>query len=122
MIPYRREILLLFICATSASIAFAADKTAFDVRYFRSDAGVAQAAGSLPDNLESPEALCWRVPLDGGHSTPILHSGRIFLTTWRAESRELATVALDEASGKLLWRNPLMPKRIEQTHQLGSPA
>jgi outer membrane protein assembly factor BamB len=90
--------------------------------YFRSDFGVAQAAGSLPADLGTPEALRWRVPLDPGCSTPILHAGKIFLTTWKAESRELATVALDETNGKLLWRRPLVPDRVEQTHPLGSPA
>jgi len=29
---------------------------------------------------------------------------------------------LDEGTGRLLWRNPLVPERVEQTHQIGSPA
>src|SRR5207244_2886868 len=96
--------------------------TADEANYFRADQGVAAQAGALPDNLESSDVLAWRVPLDGGHSTPIINSERIFLTTWRAESRELATVALDERTGKLLWRNALVPKKVEETHQIGSPA
>jgi outer membrane protein assembly factor BamB len=46
----------------------------------------------------------------------------MFLTTWNAKARELATVALDEKNGKLLWRNPLVPEHVEETHQIGSPA
>jgi outer membrane protein assembly factor BamB len=91
-------------------------------KYFRSDAGIASSTGALPDNLETTELLRWRVPLDSGHSTPILHNGKIFLTTWRPESKELATVALDDETGRTLWRNAIKPERIEQTHTIGSPA
>lgn len=90
--------------------------------YFRSDAGLARSAAPLPGDLEASSALRWRVPLDAGHSTPILHAGRIFLTTWRPASKELATVALDAATGRLLWRSPLTPEHVEQTHEIGSPA
>jgi outer membrane protein assembly factor BamB len=100
----------------------ARSNAAAEPNYFRADAGVARSAGSLPANLEAPEALRWRVPLDGGHSTPILAGGKIFLTTFRPDSRELATVALEEATGKLVWRKPLVPEQVEQTHEIGSPA
>ena len=106
----------------AALTAPASAAPAAGAEYFRSDAGIASSAGSLPESFEAPEALRWRVPLDAGHSTPILHSGKIFLTSWREESKELATLALDEGTGRLLWRNPLVPERVEQTHQIGSPA
>ena len=92
------------------------------IRYFRADAGVARSTAALPDDLTVPDTLIWRVPLDGGHSTPILDAGRIFLTTYRPDSKELATVALDQANGKMLWRNPIVPDRVEETHPIGSPA
>jgi outer membrane protein assembly factor BamB len=117
---YLRQTVLLVIGA--AASALGNDALAAETKYFRSDSGVARSEGSLPANLETPEALRWRVPLDGGHSTPILAGGRIFLTTYRPESRELATVALDEATGKPVWRNALVPEKIEQTHEIGSPA
>ena len=91
-------------------------------KYFRSDAGRATGTGALPDRLDPPEALNWRVPLDSGHSTPILAGGKVFLTTYRPESKELAVVALDEVSGRVVWRQSLAPQRIEQTHQIGNPA
>jgi outer membrane protein assembly factor BamB len=90
--------------------------------YFRSNTGVQAGAAALPGNLDAPEVLRWRIPLDSGHSTPILHGSKIFLTTYRADSKELAAVALDEATGKLLWRNPIIPERVEQTHPIGNPA
>jgi outer membrane protein assembly factor BamB len=112
----------LLVLGPIASCLLPAITPAAELKFFRSDAGIGAGGGSLPDNLEAPEALCWRVPLDAGHSTPILHDRKIFLTTYRPRSRELATVALDEATGKLLWRNPLLPERLEQTHAIGSPA
>ncbi|MBU6400680.1 MAG: PQQ-binding-like beta-propeller repeat protein [Verrucomicrobia bacterium] len=96
---------------------------AADSTYFRSDAGVAApGSGPLPADLDAPDTLCWRVPLEPGHSTPILADGRIFLTTYRAASRELATVALDQRSGRTLWRRAITVQHVEQTHPLGSPA
>jgi outer membrane protein assembly factor BamB len=76
----------------------------------------------LPGNFEAPGALRWRVPLDPGHSTPILANGKIFLTAYRGESKELTTVALDEKTGQQLWSRPIPLQRVEQIHALGSPA
>lgn len=92
--------------------------------YFRSDGGIAgPGVGPLPEQLERQEGLRWRVPLDSGHSTPIVVDGRVFLTTWRPEAQELATVALDAESGTLLWRRPVPFERLEAFHpQTGSPA
>ena len=60
--------------------------------------------------------------MDGGHSTPVLSGDRLFLTSWRSGARELATVCLDEKDGHVLWRNPVVPEQVEQTHEIGSPA
>jgi outer membrane protein assembly factor BamB len=115
---------LLLRTATIALLSSAGDHLSAETQtnYFRSDAGVARGAAALPENLESADAVLWRVPLDGGHSSPVLNSGRIFVTTWRAKEHELATVALDEKTGKELWRDALKPQQIEETHQIGSPA
>lgn len=100
----------------------AAESSPAAPHYFRDDAGVAQSSTALPDDLNLPEALAWRIPLDEGHSTPIMDRGKIFVTTYRAKSKELATVALNQSDGKELWRNPIVPERIEETHPIGSPA
>jgi len=113
--------LCIGIVLGTVSIAAAAENGA-EFQYFRSDGGVAKSAEPFPSDLDAPEALRWRVPLDSGHSSPILHKGKIFLTTWRLQSRELATVALDEATGKVLWRNPIVPERVEQVNPSGNPA
>src|SRR5262245_66277866 len=68
--------------------------------YFRSDGGVARSdCGLLPQDFSEPGALLWKVGLDSGQSTPVLCNGKVFLTTYRSETKELATVALDSAKG-----------------------
>jgi outer membrane protein assembly factor BamB len=119
-LSYVQKTVLIFALATANVNVQASD--AAEAKYFRSDAGVVHEAGSLPENLDAPQSLLWRVPLDSGHSTPIFQAGKIFLTTWRSDSKELATVALDQKTGKSVWRNPLTPERVEQTHEIGSPA
>jgi outer membrane protein assembly factor BamB len=85
--------------------------------YFRSDGGVAPgASGPLPNHLNAPDALRWRVPLDSGQSTPIVAGGKIFITTFNAESKELATIALEESSGRILWKRPAPAAHIEEYH------
>jgi outer membrane protein assembly factor BamB len=90
--------------------------------YFRSDAGLQTGTGPLPDRLDSAEALVWRSSLDSGHSTPVIRAGKIFLTTYRPESKELALVALDQKTGQEVWRKGMVPDRVEQTHPIGNPA
>ena len=109
----------LLLSATSGLPGASAESKA---NYFRSDLGVSSSAAALPDNLEAPEALRWRATLDPGHSSPILSAGRIFLTTYREATKELATVALDAEDGHELWRRPVSVAHLEQTHPVGSPA
>jgi outer membrane protein assembly factor BamB len=119
--PEARLIALLLSGLTAFSFLRPAS-AAVEPIYFRSDAGVAHAPASLPSSFDAPETLRWRVPLDPGRSTPVLHDGRIYLTAYHAESKELATVALDGTNGRLLWRSLIIPERVEQTHPIGSPA
>jgi len=116
-----KSLLLTLLCgaaSTPAALLASADSS-----YFRSNEGVAGSdAGPLPDNFSTASELNWRVPLDPGHSTPVLCGGRIFLTACRAGTKELVTVALDQKTGQTLWSRAVVPPRIEQMHPLGSPA
>ncbi|MGO9204332.1 MAG: PQQ-binding-like beta-propeller repeat protein [Limisphaerales bacterium] len=92
--------------------------------YFRSDLGRAEAtAGPLPGNLDDPHALVWKTPLAPGQSSPILSHGQLFLTTYRSEAKEVATLALDAATGQIKWTRVAPASRIEVFHpQMGSAA
>ena len=81
--------------------------------YFRSDLGRAEAtAGPLPGNLDDPHALVWKTPLAPGQSSPILSHGQLFLTTYRSEAKEVATLALDAATGQIKWTRVAPASRI----------
>src|SRR6266496_4311639 len=92
--------LLPLILAVSAFGLYAADSRGAEGTYFRSDGGIAREPGSLPGDLDANGKLSWRTPVDPGHSTPIVNGGRLFLTTWKANSKQMATVALDAETGK----------------------
>jgi outer membrane protein assembly factor BamB len=92
--------------------------------FFRSDTGIAGTnVGSLPDQFDAPVKPRWQTPVDSGQSTPVVWGDRIFLTTYRAADHELATVALDRESGRLLWKQKVPVEHLEQVHPtMGNPA
>ena len=110
------------LCVGALSLAAAPAEA--QVQYFRSDLGRAEAtAGPLPDNLDDPHALVWKTPLAPGQSSPILSRGQLFLTTYRSEAKEVATLALDAATGQIKWTRVAPASRIEVFHpQMGSAA
>lgn len=90
--------------------------------YFRSDLGIALDQ-RLPAQLGAEGVRRWRTVLDSGHSTPVISAGKVFLTTFRAEERKLATVALDADTGRVLWERKAPASRLEPFHPAtGSPA
>lgn len=103
-------------------VALAISAWAGELKYFRHDAGIARNATRLPESLDAPDVLDWRMPIDSGHSTPIVSGNRIFLTTFNDERKELATVALEVGSGTTAWRKVAPAERIEVVHRIGSPA
>src|SRR5260370_28327667 len=104
---YARLKSVLF-CALLCLHSFNVHASENGLKYFRSDHGLADpSVGSLPSDLDATGTLRWRVPMDPGHSTPIVSGGKIFLTTYQTDSRELAVLALDEKTGRTLWRNAI---------------
>ena len=110
-----RLVLLLLNVLLSAVACTAADRT-----YFRSDHGVVDGK-PLPADFGLPHSV-WRTPLNSGISSPCVHGRHVFLTTWNESKSQLATVALDRETGRLLWQNPVKTNYIEPVHRVGSPA
>ncbi len=110
----RTAILVVIICfiVLSGAAFLAAEDNLF---YFRRDGGVAGLeADSLPERLDSPDALRWRTPIDSGHSSPAACQGRLFLTTYNTATKELATLALAADTGRILWKRVAPAARIEE--------
>jgi outer membrane protein assembly factor BamB len=113
----------LFVCWVGLLVCAAVSNEDVSLIYFRWDGGAANSkTGSLPAQLDSPDALRWRIALDSGHSSPIVCGNKIFLTTFKAATSELAALALDIDSGKMLWKRIAPAARIEAYNRsTGSP-
>ncbi len=109
--------LFILIGLLAAQSSRAAEPT-----FFRKHGGVAaDSKQRLPERFGEQQTV-WRQPLAPGQSTPCLYGDSIFLTTYVAAEKALATVALDRSTGKVRWRAAAPAKEIEEFHRVGSPA
>lgn len=90
--------------------------------YFRRDQGVLASKQGLPDNFADGAKQVWRTEVLKGNSTPCVYGDSIFVTTWDESAKELATVSLDRASGKVRWKQVAPMTELEPFHRVGSPA
>ena len=93
-----------------------------DAAWFRRDHGIAPEATSLPSEFGEGADRLWRTELPPGLSTPCICGDSIFVTTFVAETKELATVALDRATGQVHWKQVVPTRTLEAFHPVGSPA
>jgi len=83
-------------------------------------AGVDTESKGLPVEIAPDRNVVWKAGLPAGSSSPVLTRDRIFLTAFEPE--KLLTMALDRASGRVLWRRELAPVRKEARHILNNAA
>ncbi len=106
-----------------ALLAQSAILTAGDnAAWFRKDQGIAPERMSLPLEFGEGEDRLWRAELPQGISTPCICGDSIFVTTFVPETKELATVALDRATGTIRWKQVVPTETLEEFHAVGSPA
>jgi outer membrane protein assembly factor BamB len=86
-----------------------------------SSAGTAQSSAPLPTDIGPEKHVLWKTALPPGHSSPVIVGNKIFLTGVR-EKEHLETLALDRASGEILWRALAPKKSLEKIHGIGSYA
>lgn len=89
---------------------------------FRGVNGAARSASArkLPTVLSPEENVLWKTPLPPGHSSPVVAGNHIYLTAVRDE--KLFTIALDRASGKIIWQAEAAHGGLETIHRIGSHA
>jgi outer membrane protein assembly factor BamB len=80
--------------------------------------GIAEVDG-LPRALDGTTRR-WRTPLPRGHSSPVLHGERVFVTA--VEGDVLSSVALERASGRVLWKRDVVRTRAAELDHRNSPA
>ena len=82
-------------------------------------AGVSETEG-LPVHFGPGRNVVWQTELPRGKSSPVLTDDRIYLTAH--EDGKLLTLALDRASGKILWRQAAPSRRLEKMNTLNDEA
>jgi outer membrane protein assembly factor BamB len=109
-------VLALPICPPVSSVAQA------DWPQFRGPGGLCVASDvALPAELSLEGGVLWKAAVPGGHSSPCIVGGRIFLTGFE-DGRDVV-VAVERASGKELWRKAFEgPAHPQYEHPDGGPA
>ena len=114
----RFALCLLLILATDTGSA-----TADDWPQFRGvgGRGLAESSRSLPTEIgPDSEHIAWKIAFPPGHSSPVLHGKRLFLTAVR--DKALVTIAVSRTKGKILWEQKAPYKKLEEIHAIGSHA
>ncbi len=105
-----------------ASWCYASPCSAADWAQFRGPrGGQADSVRPLPVDLGPDRHVLWKTPLPAGHSSPVICGDRVFLTAVR-DKQQLLTIAVDRASGKLLWEREAKYEKLEVIHNIGSHA
>jgi outer membrane protein assembly factor BamB len=68
------------------------------------------------------QSVLWKTPVGSGLSSPIIAKGHVFLTEFNRTTKQLATLCIDQRTGKILWRRTIAPGEIEKVHEISSPA
>ena len=74
----------------------------------------------MPTEFGPDKNLLWRLPLPQGHSSPILHGDRIYLTALRDDT--LVTIAIDRGTGKILWERAAPKVKTKVVDKRNNPA
>jgi outer membrane protein assembly factor BamB len=113
--------MLIVVCSVSAVGAQTADDAWPQFRGANAS-GVAVSAASPPLEFGPAKNQLWKTALPTGHSSPVIWRDRIFLTAVDAPNKKLETIALDRATGAIVWRQATTVEQLERVHALGNAA
>ena len=82
--------------------------------------GVASGSYRLPASIGPDRNLFWKVSLPPGHSSPVVHGDRVYVTA--AEDGSLYTLGLHGETGEVLWKAEAEYRELEEIHRDGSHA
>ena len=82
--------------------------------------GRAEREEPLPDRIGPETNVLWKTALPKGHSSPAIFGDRIYLTG--EHENKLVTIALDRASGSILWQSEAPHDVLEAVHPTASLA
>ena len=84
--------------------------------------GVSAEKG-IPTRWSSTRNIAWKVAIPGeGHSSPIIWSDKVFLTSSLTEKNKRILLCIDRLSGQTVWRRDVVQSPPETIHRLNSRA
>jgi outer membrane protein assembly factor BamB len=113
-------LLATFILSSVATAAENGDKVWWP--QFRGPNSSGIGDGRPPVRFGPEQSVLWKTALGPGLSSPIVWESRIFVTEFDRATKQLATVCIDRNTGKILWRRSVAPGKIEDVHEISSPA
>jgi outer membrane protein assembly factor BamB len=105
-----------------AIVALSTFAAAQDWPQFRGPNSSGIGDGKPPVEFGPTQNVLWKTAVGSGISSPIVAKGRIFLTEFDRTTKQLATLCIDQGTGKVLWRRTVAPAEIEKVHDISSPA
>ena len=77
----------------------------------------------VPIQWSRTDNIAWKTPIPGiGHSSPIVHGDRVFVTSCLVKERQRLLLCLDRKTGKILWQKVVVTAPLEMKHSLNSYA
>jgi outer membrane protein assembly factor BamB len=81
------------------------------------------AEKNLPLTWSEKENVAWKTPIPGvGHSSPIVHGDRVFLTTCLLKEGSRLLFCIDRHDGQIVWRREVLRCPLEPSHGRNSRA
>jgi outer membrane protein assembly factor BamB len=81
------------------------------------------AEKNLPLQWSDTENVAWKTSIPGvGHSSPIVHGDRVFLTTCLLKEESRVLLCLDRRDGRIVWQREVVHSPLEPIHGRNSRA
>jgi outer membrane protein assembly factor BamB len=105
-------------------LAVAAPASAEDWPAWRGPRGDGTSLESkVPIHWSRTDNIAWKTPIPGiGHSSPIVHGDRVFVTSCLVRERQRLLLCLDRKTGHILWQKVVVTAPLEMKHSLNSYA
>jgi outer membrane protein assembly factor BamB len=105
------------------ALGLLAPARAGDWPQFRGRAGSAAAPDGpkYPTDIGPDKHVLWKTALPPGHSSPVVHGDRIYLTAVK-DKKQLLILGLDRRTGEVLWQKEAPHQALEKIHAIGSYA
>src|ERR1700680_1566511 len=105
-----------------ASVVLSSLAGAADWPQFRGPNSSGIGDGNPSVEFGPSQNVLWKTAIGSGLSSLIIAKGRVFLTEFDRATKQLATLCIDQRTGKILWRRTVAPAEIEKVHDISSPA